>query len=340
MLTETSLALTSEPTLTLEKMLDLAYEQTMRFVDTDVFYISLFDERTQIISFPLVIESGEKLQPDERVRSHPAASSTREDYRARAAGNGMTEYIIHSGTPLRVVRGFDKWSEEHGVQPVGRPALSWLGAPMKARGRVIGVIAVQDFSREDRFTEVHEMALTVLANQVATAVENVRLFQARERTIAAMKEIVDNLPRLVATSSVPELAKEAVRVACSTWICECGYYTHTRTGGFSLAHASSPPHKDAFPVFVEAGAAQAEPGRAASASEMLVECVSDDSSIEAVLWVKRNAQSAGYPSPFSSDERATLGLFARVLAHIMREKRIQSDYDAARSHRAEEPDAD
>jgi hypothetical protein len=341
MLTETSLALTSEPTLELEAMLDLAYEQTLKIVQADVFYVAFFDARTETISFPLAVESGGRWSYGVGQGNDHGSQASKEDYRSRKAADGMTEYVIRSGRSLLLARNVDEWTAKEGIQLIGEPAHCWLGAPMKARGRVIGVLAVQDFAEEDRFDAVHEMALTILANQVATAIENVRLFKARERTMGVVTKIVDSVPQLIAAAGGQQVAEEAVRFVCSAWHCSCGYYAHPQEGVYSLVHSSptSGPGSP-FPVSVCASDSQSQQQRQEStASAMLVDCVSDDLSIEAVLWVKRGEAPADSPEPFSGDDRRTLGLFARVLSHLARERRIRADFSAARSSRAEETDA-
>jgi PAS domain S-box-containing protein len=53
---------------------------------------------------------------------------------------------------------------------------SWLAVPLKKRGRIIGLIAL-DGKSKDQFTEHHADLAVTFANQVAIAFENARLFE-------------------------------------------------------------------------------------------------------------------------------------------------------------------
>ena len=59
------------------------------------------------------------------------------------------------------------WKVEHGT-----PSAVWLGAPLVARGRILGVVAVQDYHDERAFGEDEKRLLTFIAEQAALAITN------------------------------------------------------------------------------------------------------------------------------------------------------------------------
>ena len=59
---------------------------------------------------------------------------------------------------------------------------SWLGVPMRLGERVTGVISVQAY-RPRAYGEEEQQLLLTIADQVAVAVENARLFEAAQTEI-------------------------------------------------------------------------------------------------------------------------------------------------------------
>ena len=73
--------------------------------------------------------------------------------------------------------------------PDGSETESWLGAPMIARDRVIGVISVQSYNR-NAFSPDDEILLMTIANQAAVAFDNSHLFRDLEALTEALESRV------------------------------------------------------------------------------------------------------------------------------------------------------
>jgi signal transduction histidine kinase len=69
----------------------------------------------------------------------------------------------------------------------GKATEGWLGVPMIARDRVIGVISVQSF-RRNAFSKDDEILLSTIANQAAVALDNAILF----RELSALTAELEN----------------------------------------------------------------------------------------------------------------------------------------------------
>lgn len=68
---------------------------------------------------------------------------------------------------------FEKWDESEYIH-------GWMGVPLLARGEVIGCICL-DSQRQNAFTEEQASLIQTFANQVATAIDNARLYEAEQR---------------------------------------------------------------------------------------------------------------------------------------------------------------
>lgn len=85
---------------------------------------------------------------------------------------------------------------------------SWLGVPLRSQNEVIGVVSVQSFTPY-AFSPRDVQFLTALANQLAVALENTRLFQERGRQIAELNAI-NQIGGI--TSSTLDLPKMLVQI--------------------------------------------------------------------------------------------------------------------------------
>ncbi|RMF48661.1 MAG: GAF domain-containing protein [Anaerolineae bacterium] len=91
-------------------------------------------------------------------------------------GSSLSEYVLQKGETL-LIRDLQDPEERAPVAgyDVGQPVRSWLGVPLVARGKTIGVLSIQDYE-PGRFTEQHALLLSQVAGQLATALDNARLF--------------------------------------------------------------------------------------------------------------------------------------------------------------------
>jgi two-component system, NarL family, sensor histidine kinase DevS len=105
-------------------------------------------------------------------------------------GRGILGVLIQDARPLRLEDiGSDPRS--FGFPPNHPPMRSFLGAPVKARGRVFGNIYLTEKAGAAQFTEEDERTLEVLAAQAGVAVENARLHEEAVRRSARLEAMGD-----------------------------------------------------------------------------------------------------------------------------------------------------
>jgi len=191
--------------LDLDELLELIYQQTSRVMDTTNFFIALYDQETDTVQFPLAVEGGA------RVESRP-------DFAPRRAGHALTEHVIQTRAPLLLHRAVAQCMKDVGIEQIGPPALSWLGVPLMIGARVLGVIAVQSYEREEAYTVEHLILLSTLAAQAAVAIENARLYAQARRAeeLAALNRI----STLVTSSLDPQQVLDTI-VAATVRVMHC-----------------------------------------------------------------------------------------------------------------------
>jgi PAS domain S-box-containing protein len=167
----------SSAILDLDDLAETVYQEISSTFETDAFFIALYDESAEELDF--------RIQVDKDVREPPTKESV---------GTGLTGTVVSNRAPL-LIRSFD---QEKGDLP--QPARiwgtmdvpdSWLGVPMQIGDKVVGVISVQCY-RSHAYGEEEQLLLSTIADQVAVAIENARLYEEEHRraTQAALLNVV------------------------------------------------------------------------------------------------------------------------------------------------------
>ena len=107
-------------------------------------------------------------------------------------------YVFRSGKALLInERLFIELAARGEVELVGVNSKSWLGVPLITSRETIGVMAVQDYDCDDRFSEHDQEFLASIAGQVAQMVERKKAQEtlAAERNL--FRTLIDNLPDAV-----------------------------------------------------------------------------------------------------------------------------------------------
>jgi len=103
----------------------------------------------------------------------------------RPRGRSLTDFVLNTGEAL-LARQEELYRTLHdkGYMAVGMPSKVWLGAPLVAGGRPVGVVALQDYQDERVYDEEARRLLTFVASQAAAAVERRRAEDALRRSEA------------------------------------------------------------------------------------------------------------------------------------------------------------
>jgi signal transduction histidine kinase len=157
---------------TTDQLLMTVYTECKKIVDCSLFTIALLDESTNELAFELDVRDGVFL-PKDRM----------------AVGEGLNSWVVLHHQPLLIGSVADE--KRFGVRAVadGKPTESWLGVPMIARDRVVGVISVESY-RKNAFSSDDELLLTSIANQAAVAIENAHLYKDLEGLTYALEQRV------------------------------------------------------------------------------------------------------------------------------------------------------
>ncbi|MDQ2810010.1 MAG: GAF domain-containing protein, partial [Chloroflexota bacterium] len=174
----------------LDPLLTLIYDQVGRVLDTTNFQIGLWYPQRNELEFRFIRQGGEL-----------------KALAVRPPSGGVTPYILHTRQPLLIRGDSAAWSRQMGLTHVGEPSRCFLGAPMIIGDRALGVILVYNTERDDAYDAENLTLLSTIAAQAASAIENVQLFQERERRInelSILNEVARDLTATLDASSLME----------------------------------------------------------------------------------------------------------------------------------------
>ncbi|MBE7472531.1 MAG: hypothetical protein DPW09_07110 [Anaerolineae bacterium] len=142
------------------------------------FYIALYDPVAETLSYPYFLDEYDE----------PPAGP-------EPLGKGLTAYVLRTEQPLlaspEVLQELIGRGE---VEPVGALPVDWLGVPLRANDKTIGVIVVQSYNENVRLGEEELNVLMLASTQVAAAIERKRAEEALRASEARYKILFDAAP--------------------------------------------------------------------------------------------------------------------------------------------------
>jgi PAS domain S-box-containing protein len=171
--------------LDLAALIDLVGERVRESFDADIVYLALYDEAAGSIDFAYYSERGE-----------------RREQAPLQYGQGLTSQIIESREPLVLNRS--EQYEGIATPRMGTPSRSYLGVPILAGEKAIGVISVQSIERAGLFDETEARLLATIAASVGVAIQNARLFSEIGRQKQYFESLVEISPVAVIVMDADE----------------------------------------------------------------------------------------------------------------------------------------
>jgi diguanylate cyclase (GGDEF)-like protein/PAS domain S-box-containing protein len=168
--------------LELDTVMQTLLEFCRQLLPVDVFYVAVYDETTFTVSHPLFYDNGVYHQPPPRdIRKSP----------------GLSGEIILSRRTLFIPDTLDPdvQNRYHIVRTGGLPSRTFMGTPLIAHDRVVGVISMQSYL-PDAFSPEQISMLETIARQAALAVENSRLYQAVRQANEGLTEQLEKVRSL------------------------------------------------------------------------------------------------------------------------------------------------
>lgn len=147
------------------------------------FYIGLLADDREHLEFPYYADAHDPNQPPRRL------------------GRGLTEYVMRSGSAIVVDEAeFVALTERGEIEPmlaIGRvtsdspSTVCWVGAPLLDSDGVFGVVALQSYREDQRYTRRDAELLTFVAHQIASSLKRRQAAEQLLQLNADLEQRVD-----------------------------------------------------------------------------------------------------------------------------------------------------
>jgi PAS domain S-box-containing protein len=167
------------------------HEVVGELMNANNFFIALYDEERQLISWPYFV--------DERAAEYDLPQPDQWEAFGEGRARGTTAYVLRTGAPqLMDYRRYLELIEQGEIEAFGAASdeQSWLGVPLKAEGRTVGVLVVQSYTREVQYSEQDRDLLAFVGQHVgaalsrAQAIEETRQRNAELAVINSVQEAI------------------------------------------------------------------------------------------------------------------------------------------------------
>jgi diguanylate cyclase (GGDEF)-like protein/PAS domain S-box-containing protein len=148
------IAIATETTKSLSDLYPQIHEIISAVMPAENFYITLYDERKNILRFPYFRDAQD------------------EPYLGEIEpGKGLTAYVLRTGRSLLCTQAVhDELERKGAVKLLGVPSAIWLGVPLIIEGKTIGAMVVQHYTNPEAYREREQHILEFVSSQVAIAI--------------------------------------------------------------------------------------------------------------------------------------------------------------------------
>jgi PAS domain S-box-containing protein len=205
-------------------------------------FIALYDEERQLISWPYIADEMDYDMPD---------PSQWLEF-GQGAARGITAYVLQTGTPEHLPRARVMELVEQGeVELIGDLAEDWLGVPLKSdEGQTIGVLVVQSYTQDIRYTEQDEELLAFVGQHVGAALSRARAIEEtrqRNAELALINSVQEAIAGELDQQAIYDAVGDKIREVFDAQVVQIS----TLDGATGLQH---------YPYIIERGERlQAEP---------------------------------------------------------------------------------
>ena len=171
------------------------------------FYIALYDADRALINWPYMVDVAEPELPDPN------------KWEAFGEGwaRGTTAYVLRTGDPELIPHArYQDLIEQGLLEAVGADTeeSSWLGVPLVAEGRTVGVLVVQSYTLEHQYTEDDLDLLAFVGQHVGAALSRARAIEEtrqRNAELALINSVQAALAGELELQAIYDLVGDKIR---------------------------------------------------------------------------------------------------------------------------------
>jgi PAS domain S-box-containing protein len=137
----------------IKEIYPIIVQELSKIWDTNNFFIALYDKSSETLSLPFFADE-------------------KDNFYEIPTKKTITGYVINNNKSVLLKEKDLKLLDESGdIDLVGTPCKVWMGVPLKVENDIIGVMCLQDYYSEDKFSQDDLYIMDFIANQIAIALQ-------------------------------------------------------------------------------------------------------------------------------------------------------------------------
>jgi len=190
------------------------------FMYANNFFIALYDDERQLISWPYYV--------DELDRDVPEPDQW--DAFGEGEAKGTTAHVIRTGEPqLLTYERMLKLVERDEIEIRGflTGETSWIGVPLKADGRTLGVATVQSYTRDFQYTEQDMELLAFVGQHIGVALSRARAIEEtrqRNAELALINSVQAALAGELELQAIYDVVGDKIQEVFDAQVVDIGIY--------------------------------------------------------------------------------------------------------------------
>jgi PAS domain S-box-containing protein len=141
-------------TSNLDELLKLIHLSLGKVVYAENCFVALFDSETNLFTFPYFVDKIDQTPPP------------------ISLAKSCSSYVFRTVKPLVLTQAiFDSLVETGEMELIGTNSPSWIGIPLQTPSKVIGVLVLQHYEKENVYSENDVDFLVSIGSQIAIAIE-------------------------------------------------------------------------------------------------------------------------------------------------------------------------
>ena len=184
------------------------------------FFIALYDDERQLISWPYYVDEFDFDTPD----------PNRWDAFGEGEARGVTAYVLRTREPQLIGQARLHELIERGeieLRGIDTDESSWLGVPLEADGRALGVVAVQSYTRDVQYTEKDKELLEFVGRHIGVALSRARAIEEtrqRNAELALINSVQEALGGQLELQAIYDVVGDKIQEVFDAQVVDIGIY--------------------------------------------------------------------------------------------------------------------
>ncbi|MEN3273401.1 MAG: hypothetical protein V7636_2162, partial [Actinomycetota bacterium] len=184
------------------------------------FFVALYDDERQLISWPYYVDEVDVDVPD----------PDQWDAFGEGDATGTTAYVLRTGEPqlvthVRLLELIERGEVQ--LKGISTEESIWLGVPLVADGRTVGVVAVQSYTRDVQYSEGDKELLAFVGQHIGAALSRARAIEEtrqRNAELALINSVQEALAGELELQAIYDVVGDKIQEVFDAQVVDIGIY--------------------------------------------------------------------------------------------------------------------